>query len=260
MWTTGSGFWIPITLMLPLGLAWVVGRHSKATKMAGSVLIGVSIGLALSTQWMVNDGGITVALSQVLLAILGPSMLLGCAVILLVFSTDSPVGPLPPGVRPLGVIALGAGLAWLLALALISPPGISGLLNPYWFVWLGGLLFSLLCISVIAFGFTISMGHARQKEILLLAPLPLVSIALLLRLSVAPSPGSTIPKARTALFESGLDVLGSVIGSLLTLAITVILIVYNERAIAVLPEAPPLTSQEIGHIESVIQGVQGEDE
>ena len=246
-------FWFAALVLIPSGLGMTLFANRRM-KGFGILAVIAGCGFILLTTVLGESSSFEREVSLTLLASLGPSIMMGCSILLLIFTSDSPVKPLPRPLRWLGWIGMLSGLGWILALALFAPPTSSGgAVSEVWTIWLTGFLLSLLSLGLTSIVFLLSMGEARHTEILCILPLP-VGAGLMLNHALTSGFKGLAPEVGLGRFaDASLMLVGTVIGIGAALFLFGLVLYISERGIAQLPAASPLTEDEMELIRSRVE-------
>jgi len=251
--TWAISFWIATLVLIPSGLGMTL--FAKRSMKRVGILVGiVGSAMILLTTVLGDSSSFEREVSLTLLASLGPSIMMGCSTILLIFTSDSPVKPLPRPLRWFGWGGLLLGLGWILALALFSPPTSSGgAVSEVWTIWLTSFLLILLTLGLTSIIFLLSMGEARYTEIISILPLP-VGAGLMLNYALTAGFKGLAPEVALGRFaEASLMLIGTVLGTGVALFLFGLVLYVSERGITQLPTASPLTDGEKELIRSRVE-------
>ncbi|MAK78600.1 MAG: hypothetical protein CL992_04950 [Euryarchaeota archaeon] len=250
-WTIS--FWFATLVLIPSGLGMTLFAKRRM-KSFGILAVVVGCSFILLTTVLGDSSSFEREVSLTLLASLGPSILMGCSILLLIFTSDSPVKPLPRPLRWLGWVGMLSGLGWILALALLSPPTSSGgAVSEVWTVWLTGFLLTLLALGLTSIVFLLSMGEARYTEILCILPLP-VGAGLMLNHALTSGFKGLAPEVALGRFaDASLMLMGTVIGMTAAVFLFGLVLYISERGITQLPTTSPLTDDEMQLIRNRVE-------
>ena len=240
-------FWIPL-ILVPIGFWLVVS--SRAEK-GGKILGIIGLVLVMASPWTVPDSDSSAA-GHLLLAILGPTLLMGYGLHGMVFGGEVPVGKLDNSARWSGALAVISSI-FIMGLMHWSTftPIWRGQVNPYWIVfWPTFLMFGTsLCsaASVALVGF----GEDRDREAtnLVIASIFLASIAFVAMF--IDGPNTSAAEFRTHLWSAAADILGTVAGVGAAIATFAIVIWTYERSLPDPENTPPPSEDEIKHVVSL---------
>jgi len=165
------GFWLPLGLLCLTAGFWLTDRKDSRHLLARLALFA---SLVLIVLFGVNTRGgdsPETALLAVFLHMLGPVAMMAIGSLIATFSGPSPVGPLPPGLRPLGFLMAIGGLFWIGLMLISEPPSAiaNGIGETIWGSWVDVFLTILVLVSALAGSFCVMMGEERHKEAFTLA-------------------------------------------------------------------------------------------
>ncbi len=246
-------FWFATLVLIPSGLGMTLFARRRM-KNLGILAAVVGCGFILLTTVLGESSSFEREVSLTLLASLGPSIMMGCSILLLIFTSDSPVKPLPRPLRWLGWVGMLSGLGWILALALLAPPTSSGgAVSEVWTIWLTGFLLTLLALGLTSIVFLLSMGEARYTEILCILPLP-IGAGLMLNYALTTGFKGLAPEVALGRFaDASLMLMGTVIGITAAVFLFGLVLYVSERGISQLPTTSPLTEDEVELIRSRVE-------
>jgi hypothetical protein len=240
-------FWLPL-ILVPIGF-WLAisGRGEKG----GKILAGLGLILVMASPWTVPSSDSTAA-GHLLLAILGPTLLLAYGLHGMIFGGEVPVGKLDKSARWSGALAVAASISFLGMMHWSTfTPIWRGQVNPYWMVfWPTFLMFGTSLCSAAGVALT-GFGDDRNKEAtnLILASIILAAIAL--AAMFIDGSNTSAGEFRNHLWSAAADILGTVAGAGAAIATFAIVIWAYERSLPDPENSPPPSDEEIKHVVSL---------
>ena len=160
------GFWVPMAMLCLSGGFFLTDRKDVRRRLAAptaALALAMIAGYGLSTR---GSGIPETALLAVWLNLAVPVTLMAAGTLIATFSGPSPVGPLPPWLRPGGFVMAFAGLAWVGAMLLDVPPGsrAHGSGEALWGTWVVVFLSAAIIIAGMGAVFAAVLGEARHLE------------------------------------------------------------------------------------------------
>ncbi len=165
------GFWAPLALLCLAAGFWLTDRKDWRKKLVMPIgLLSVVLMGYFGAETRGGDAPET-ALLAVLLHMIGPVAFMAIGTLIATFSGPSPVGPLPPGLRPMGFVMAYGGLAWIGWMLITEPPSAiaNGIGQTIWGAWVDVFVSLLILIAALAGSFCVMMGDERHKEAITLA-------------------------------------------------------------------------------------------
>lgn len=249
------GFWLPLGMLAMSAGTWLTDREDVRRRLTtplalGALVLWVSFGAATR-----GDDGAETALMAVLYHMLGPVFLMGVGTLVATFAGPSPVGPLPPGLRPLGFLMAFGGLGWIGWMLVSEPPAAiaHGIGETIWGAWVLVFLCTLILVSATGGAFCVMMGDARHKEALTLAALALGGGGMFLHLVQDGSAGLAADGWHRIYWEDITFIFGGLVGLALA-GIAFIALVYIAEKRAPDPGVvAPLTEAEKAVVDAVLR-------
>ncbi len=254
-------FWVPVA-MLPLGV-WI----SQSSKRQGQVKFGrvvslVGILMVCASPWTVPSSPSTDA-GHLLGSIIGPCMMMVIGMYLIAFSGNVPVGKLPQSDRRLGFLLAAAGFSWLAGMHwwILTPQLSPGVVNPYWYVFWPTFLLLTSCLASFSATALLLIGDERKTEASLMYGLSGVSLLMMLVGLNLDGPEMSSEEFRIHLGLATADLLGILLGCLLSILAFASVIFLYERSLPKPQTVAPPSNDELEFAASVIANhIGGEEE
>ena len=250
-------FWLPLSL-LPVGFALLFSGGKGIRARVGLLLLGGGGGIILfefaeawraPAIWTAMEPWIV----HLLLAVIGPSLLMAVGCGLALFGGRSPVGPIPKHWRPMGFATTFLGVAWWLWMLFKSPPLVANIENPFWQGYVSTALISVALLGGFATLFTSIMGDRRGKESAAMAVSALASFAILELLMIDGTDYAAASEWRESILAAIADLGGVLAGIILAVLLFIFVVFVAERNLPLPEEVPRLTEAERSRVREILE-------
>jgi len=243
--------WLPL-MLVPTGAVFALSRKEGLRPVIGwSVSIVSSV--MVMASWLTVPESDSSAGGHLILAVMGPSILMALGCFLMIFSGRIPVQRLPGYAGPVGFLSVLLGLVWLLLMHLENPPVWRHEINPYWLVWWPVFLLSVILLSSFVIGAMLMVGKERRKEAGVMMFLSLLFFAGLLSLLKMDGELTTAAQMRAQLWLATADILGTVIGILLAIATVAFVIAQYESRLSEPGPVEPMNQDEREKVQKILK-------
>jgi hypothetical protein len=243
-------FWLPL-LLVPIGVIIALSRKEGRRPTVGWSLALIS-GLLVLLSWLTVPSSDSSAGGHLLLAVIGPAILMAAGCFLVIFSGQVPVRRLPAVAGPIGVLSVILGLGWLVMMHLYSPPIWRHQVNPYWLVWWPTFLLSVFMFSAFVIGGMLMVGERRGREAGMMACCSLLFLSGLLTILQTDGELTSAKEMRSHLWLSAADILGSSLGILVAVVTVALVVGHYERSLPRPSKVAPMDDAEkktvVGHL------------
>ena len=220
-------FWIPL-MLVPTGAVFALSRKEGNRPVVGwSITILSSV--MVMASWLTVPESDSSAGGHLLLAIMGPTILMAIGCFLAIFSGRIPVQRLPGHAGPVGFLSVLLGLVWLLMMHLENPPVWRHEINPYWLVWWPAFLLSVLLLSSFVIGAMLMVGDNRRNEAGMMIFFSLLFFAGLIFLLKMDGELTDAAQMRAQLWLATADILGTILGILLAIVTVAFVVAQYEN-------------------------------
>jgi hypothetical protein len=229
-------FWLPL-MLVPTGAVFALSRKEGSRPIVGWAVALIS-SLMVMSSWLTVPESDSSAGGHLILAIIGPTILMALGCFLAIFSGRIPVQRLPVYAGPVGFISVLLGLAWLLMMHLDNPPIWRHEINPYWLVWWPTFLLSVLLLSSFVIGAMLMVGDNRRNEAGVMAFFSLLFFVGLILLLKIDGDLTDAAQMRAQLWLATADAVGTILGILFAIVTVALVVAQYERRLP----APGLVS------------------
>lgn len=249
-------FWIPVSIV-PLGLWYSL----TSSPLRGRFLAFLGIVLICLSPWTVPSSPSSAA-GHLLGAVIGPCMLIIIGIYLISFSGNVPVGKLPRSDRRIGFLMSGVGFVWLSGMHwwILTPQLVPNEVNPYWHVFWPTFLLLTSCLASCSAVTLLMIGEQRKTESKVMFLVSALSFTLLLLGLNVDGPFVTAVDFREHLWLAVADMLGIVIGSVLSILVFAFVIYTYERNLPEPESISPPTDTELKQVSALIANHLGGEE
>ena len=253
-------FWLPFAF-IPFGI-WVsqVKPSSVVNKLGYTISI-LGTALVLASPWTVPESPSN-AVGHLLGFIAGPTILILLGLFKIAYSGNVPVGKLSEGDRNIGVALFLIGLLWLGLMHWweITPIMSDGEINRYWLIFLPNLLISLTGLSLAGGLAMLAFGDDRGSESRYLFGMSLGAFLFLLCAMNIDSTNLSAIEFREYVWLSIADIIGIIIGSILSIISFALVIFVYERSLPKPESIEPPNNHELAQVTQVIKNNIGGDD
>ena len=253
-------FWLPFAF-IPFGI-WVSQvKSSNALSKLGYLITFTGILLVLSSPWTVPESPSS-AIGHLLGFIAGPAILILLGLFNIAYSGNVPVGKLSDGNRNLGILLCFTGLVWFALMHWweITPIMSDGEINRYWLIFLPNLLISLTGLALAGGLAMLAYGDQRVNESKYLFGISLGTFLFLMCAMNIDSANLSAVEFREYVWLSIADIIGIIIGSVLSIISFASVIFVYERSLPTPKSIEPPNNQELDKVTQVIKNNLGGDE
>ena len=243
-------FWLPLALV-PLGSWMLLSRNNPTIRRLGLPTLSLGLALVMASQWTVPESDSS-ASGHLLLVVIGPMILLGIGCFMAIFGGPVPVGRLPPVARPAGFFSITLGLAWILALHLVSSPMWRDSVNPYWQVWFVIFLLTLCLAGTSMAQAVMLFGDGRTSTAANVGFFGLGAGAVLFLLMFNDGAQISALEMRAEIWLASADLLGTVAGIVIAVLNFAIVITIYERSLPEPKPTDPLSETEKKRVVEII--------
>ncbi len=252
-------FWLPLAF-IPFGV-WISQIKSKtATSKLGYLIGFVGIVLVLLSPWTVPQSPSS-AIGHLLGFIAGPTILVIFGLFKIAYSGNVPVGRLNSSEKNVGIVLFSSGIIWLSLMHwwTITPIMSSGEVNRYWLIFLPNFLISLSSLALAGGLAMLTFGDSRTNESRYLFAMSGVSFIFLICAMNIDSDNLTALEFREYVWLSIADIIGIVIGSVLSIISFASVIFVYEKSLPKPRSIDPPKSDELLRVAQVIEDNIGGD-